>query len=114
MSLKCVTEPPLNSISGIMLSGLTEIIISKRYNNDSFQVILTLNPNLELPALPEPALNNASLACRQRDLQPHKELEVGLLLEQVAANHSIIISHLRTRAETWLMSFSTDNVTHEI
>lgn len=76
---------------------LAEVIISKRDNNASLQVILTLYPNLELPALSEPTLDNASLACRQCDLQPHKELKVGLLLEQAAANHSIIVSHLSTR-----------------
>lgn len=63
----------------------------------SLQVILTLYPNLELAALSEPTLDNAGLPCRQRDLQPNKELEVGLLLEQAAANHSIIVSHLSTR-----------------
>lgn len=63
----------------------------------SLQVILTLHPDLELAALSEPTLDNASLPCRQSDLQPNKELEVGLLLEQVAANHSIIVSHLSTR-----------------
>lgn len=81
-------------ISGL-ITGVTEVIISKR--NSSLQAILTLYPNLELPTLSEPALDNASLACRQRDLQPHKELEVGLLLEQAAANHSIIIRHLSTK-----------------
>lgn len=57
---------------------------------------LTWNANLELPTLPEPPLDNAALARRQRDLQPHKQLEVGLLLEQVAAYHRVIVSHLRS------------------
>lgn len=91
-----VNQPSLNRISGLS-AGATEVIVSERDDNSSLQVILTLYPNLELPTLSKPTLDNASLACRQFDLQPHKELEVGLLLEQVAANHSIIVSHLSTR-----------------
>ena len=60
-------------------------------------LILTLYPDLELAALSEPAFDNAGLARRQHNLQPHKELEVRLLLEQVATDHSVIISHLSTR-----------------
>lgn len=60
---------------------------------------LTLYSDLELPALAKPTLHNASLACRQYDLQPQKELEVGLLLEQVAANHRIIVSHLSRKEQ---------------
>lgn len=61
--------------------------------------ILTWNANLELPTLPEPPLDNAAFARRQRDLQPHKQLEVGLLLKQVAADHRVLISHLRGERE---------------
>lgn len=70
---------------------MTEVPIS--------QVILTLHPNFKLPALSETPLDNAGLSCRQLDLQPHKQLQVGLLFEQVAANHSIVVSHLRIREQ---------------
>lgn len=56
--------------------------------------ILTWNANLKLPTLAEPPLDEAAFARRQRDLQAHKQLEVGLLLEQVASDHGAIVGHL--------------------
>lgn len=66
-------------------------------NADGTDVILTLHTNLELPTLSKPTLDKTGLACRQGDLQPHKQLEVGLLLEQAASDHRVIVSRLSTR-----------------
>lgn len=54
-------------------------------------------PNFEFAALAEAALDDPGLSRGQRDLQPHKQLEVRLLLEQVAANNSVIVRHLNTQ-----------------
>lgn len=59
--------------------------------------IPTWNANLKLPTLAEPPLDDAAFTRRQRDLQPHKQLEVGLLLEQVASDHGAIVGHLSVR-----------------
>lgn len=59
--------------------------------------IPTWDANLKLAALAEPALDDAAFARGQRDLQPHEQLEVGLLLEQVAPDHGVIVGHLSAR-----------------
>lgn len=62
--------------------------------------ILTWNADLKLATLAEPPLDDAAFPRRQRDLQPHKQLEVGLLLEQVASDHGAIVGHLSGREQS--------------
>lgn len=88
--LKVVDEFDLCSIIRFFLV-VTHLIRKKK----EFYRPLTWHTDLKLPTLSKPTLDDATLACWQRDLQPHKQLEVGLLLEQVAPNHSVIVSHLR-------------------
>lgn len=57
-------------------------------------IILTRDVNLELATLAEGAVNDPQLPSGQVHLEPHEELDVGLLFEQGAADHVVVVYHL--------------------
>lgn len=57
-------------------------------------IALTRNVDLELATLAEGTVDNALLPRGQLHLKPHKELDVGLLFEQGASNHTVVIHYL--------------------
>ena len=50
--------------------------------------------DLKLPTLAEGAVNDPQLPSGQLYLEPHKELDVGLLFEQGAADHIVVVYYL--------------------
>lgn len=69
-------------------------------NRELAEPDLTRHTDLELATLAEPPLDDTSLPCRQCHLQAHEELKVCLLLEQVSANHSVVVGHLGRETES--------------
>ena len=55
---------------------------------------LTRDVDLELATLAEGAGNDPQLPSGQVHLEPHEELDVGLLFEQGAADHTVVVHHL--------------------
>lgn len=55
---------------------------------------LTRDVDLEFAALSKGAVDDAQLAGRQVHPESHEQLDVGLLLEQGAADHAVVIQHL--------------------
>ena len=55
---------------------------------------LTRDVDLEFAALSKGAVDDAQLASRQVHPESHEQLDVGLLLEQGAADHAVVIQHL--------------------
>lgn len=55
---------------------------------------LTRNVDLELAALTKGTVDDPQLPSGQVHLEPHEELDVGLLFEQGTADHTVVVHHL--------------------
>lgn len=55
---------------------------------------LTWDVDLELAALAEGTVDDAQFSSGQVHLEPHEELDVGLLFKQGAADHTVVIHRL--------------------
>lgn len=55
---------------------------------------LTWDVDLELPALAEGAVDDPQLPGGQVHLEPREELDVGLLFEEGAADHVVVVHYL--------------------